>query len=81
MLATAPIVRRSRRPAEHRPLVVFSNTPDTGRAQGVAWWDGLGELSVEIADTDNPRFRRELVHRRGVLFRIHGALAPEADAV
>lgn len=41
----------------------------------------LGELSMEIADTDNPRFRRELVHRRGVLFRIHGALAPEADAV
>jgi hypothetical protein len=36
----------------------------------------LGELSMEIADTDNPAFRRELLKRREALSSIRIKLAP-----
>ncbi|MFD2416786.1 hypothetical protein [Amycolatopsis pigmentata] len=40
----------------------------------------LGDLSAEIANTDNPAFRRALRNRRDRLARVHTALG-EAPAV
>ncbi len=41
----------------------------------------LGDLSMEIRHTDNPRFRRELAHRRAILTQIRAGLPKEAEAV
>jgi hypothetical protein len=40
----------------------------------VNWY--LGDLSAEIADTDNPAFRRRLRDRQDLLLRVRTALTP-----
>jgi hypothetical protein len=37
----------------------------------------IGDLSPEIADTDNPSFRRQLIERREQLRAIRGLLEPD----
>lgn len=41
----------------------------------VTWY--LGDLSSEIADTDNPAFRRKLRDRQDLLLRVRNALTAQ----
>jgi len=55
--------------------------PDDQAAELRLLLDGaLGELSHEIADTDNPRFRQRLRDRRSALEAVARQLGPARDA-
>jgi hypothetical protein len=52
-------------------------TEDEARALHELLRVQLGDLSAEIAATDNPAFRRQLRGRRDLLHRVHTALGAQ----
>lgn len=59
---------------EHSKIVELRLTPEEAETVYEVVSAHLGRMSMEIADTDNPRYRTYLRERRDILIRVRDSL-------